>query len=64
MLIISILLDLKTIQVDYTTAFLHADIDKDPNWDRMYAAEKSKNGFYVEMPRGFAEPGKVLRLRI
>jgi hypothetical protein len=31
MLIISILLDLKKIQVDYTADFLHAEIDKDPN---------------------------------
>jgi hypothetical protein len=40
MLIISILLDLKTIQVDYTAAFLHADIDKDLNWDHISAAER------------------------
>jgi hypothetical protein len=63
MIIISILLDLKTIQVDYTAAFLHADIDKDHNWERMSDAEREKSGVYVEMPRGFAKPVKVLRLQ-
>jgi hypothetical protein len=38
MLIISILLDLKMIQVDYNAAFLHAYIDKDSNWDHMSEA--------------------------
>jgi hypothetical protein len=40
MLILSILLDLQTVQVDYTAAFLHADIGKDPNWANMSEAEK------------------------
>jgi hypothetical protein len=32
MLIMSIMFDLSTLQVDYTAAFVHADIDKPPNW--------------------------------
>jgi hypothetical protein len=63
MLILSILLDLQTVQVDYTAAFLHADIDKDPNWANMSEAEREKSGVYLEMPRGFRDEGKVLRLR-
>lgn len=47
MQIISIILELKTVQVDYTNAFLHALIDTE---------------VFVEIPRGFREPGKVLRL--
>jgi hypothetical protein len=48
MLILSLVLGLATRQVDYTAAFLHAPIDED---------------VYVEMPRGFSEPGKVLKLK-
>jgi hypothetical protein len=48
MLILSLILGLATRQVDYTAAFLHAPINED---------------VYVEMPRGFAEPGKVLKLK-
>jgi hypothetical protein len=36
----SITFDLATLQVDYTAAFVHADIDKPPNWDTMMALEK------------------------
>jgi hypothetical protein len=35
MLIMSIIFDLPTLQVDYAAAFLHADIDKPPNWETM-----------------------------
>jgi hypothetical protein len=63
MLILSILLDLQTVQLDYTADFLHADIDKDPNWANMSEAEREKIGVYLEMPRGFRDEGKVLRLR-
>ena len=62
MMILSIILNLSTVQVDYTAAFVHAPIDKDPNWDKMTEAEQKKSGVYVEMPRGFAQPGKVLKL--
>jgi Reverse transcriptase (RNA-dependent DNA polymerase) len=47
LLMMSILLGLETRQVDYVAAFVQADIDMD---------------VYVEMPRGFAQPGKVLKL--
>ena len=42
------ILNLASRQVDYTAAFIHAPIDED---------------VYVDMPRGFTEPGKVLKLR-
>jgi hypothetical protein len=48
LLIMSILLGLETKQVDYVAAFVQSDID---------------TTVYVEMPRGFAQPGKVLKLR-
>mmetsp|Transcript_15060 Transcript_15060/g.36762 ORF Transcript_15060/g.36762 Transcript_15060/m.36762 type:complete len:970 (-) Transcript_15060:1237-4146(-) len=48
MLILSQVLKLSTQQVDYTTAFLHAPIEEE---------------VYVAMPRGFSEPGKVLKLK-
>jgi hypothetical protein len=44
----SILLNLSTKQVDYIAAFIQSDIDND---------------VYVEMPRGFSKPGKVLKLK-
>jgi Reverse transcriptase (RNA-dependent DNA polymerase) len=63
MLIMSVVFGLATMQVDYTAAFIHADIDRDPNWDRMSAEEKEWSGVYVEKPRGFTQPGKVLKLK-
>jgi len=48
LLMMSILLGLETRQVDYVAAFVQADIDTE---------------VYVEMPRGFSQPGKVLRLK-
>jgi hypothetical protein len=63
MLILSILLIIQTVQVDYTAAFLHANINKDPNWENMLEAEREKIGVYLEMPRGFRDEGKVLWLR-
>lgn len=63
LLILTAQLGLATRQVDYTAAFVHADIDKPPDYDRMSEAEKAKAGVYVDMPRGFAEPGKVLKLK-
>ena len=47
LLILSIHLNGSTMQVDYTSAFLHADIE-----DKVY----------VEMPRGYKDQGKVLKL--
>ena len=62
-LILTVELGLATKQVDYTAAFVHADIDKPPGCDLMSEAEKSRSGVYVEMPRGFQQPGHVLKLR-
>jgi hypothetical protein len=63
MLAMSMLFGLATKQVDYTAAFVHADIDKDPNWDKMSKEERSKSGVFIQGPRGFSTPGKVLRLK-
>lgn len=48
MLTLSLILGLATKQVDYTAAFLHAPIEEE---------------VFVECPRGFATPGKVLKLK-
>jgi hypothetical protein len=48
LLIMSILLGLSTKQVDYIAAFVQADID---------------TIVYVEMPKGFTQLGKVLKLK-
>jgi hypothetical protein len=64
LLTMSQLLRLATKQVDYTAAFVHAPLDKPPNYDEMTDLEKEHSGVYIEMPRGFAEErsGKVLKL--
>jgi Reverse transcriptase (RNA-dependent DNA polymerase) len=62
MLVLSIILKLATKEVDYTAAFVHADIDRDPNWDNMTEEERQRSGVYVRMPRRFSQPGKVLKL--
>jgi hypothetical protein len=48
LLTMSLILGLHTAQVDYVAAFVQADIDTE---------------VFVEMPRGFSEPGKVLKLK-
>ena len=63
MLVLSLILNLATRQVDYTAAFLHADIDRDPNYENMTKEERRRSGVFVEMPRGFKLPGKVLKLK-
>ena len=63
MLALSIVLGLATKQVDYTAAFVHAPIERDPNWDNMTQLEQERSGVYIEMPRGFREPGMVLKLK-
>ena len=50
MLILEILMNLKSKQGDVTAAFLHADLSPE---------EK----VFVEMPLGFRQKGKVLRLK-
>ena len=47
MLVLSIVLNLVTVQVDYTSAFFQAPI---------------KDEVFLEMPEGFIKPGKVLKL--
>jgi len=49
--------------VDYMAAFLHAPIDCDPNYDKLTEEEKRRSSVFVEMPRAFGEPGKILKLR-
>ena len=63
MLILTLILNLSTCQVDYRAAFVHLPIDRDPNWENMSQQERDRSGIYLEMPRGFAEQGKVLKLR-
>jgi hypothetical protein len=63
MLILSIILGLATKQVDYTAAFVHAPIDRDPDWDTLTEEEQKKRGVFVASPRGFSSPGKVLSLK-
>ena len=63
LLILSSQLDLASKQIDYTAAFVHADIDLPPGFDLMSEEEKARQGVFVEMPRGFAKPGKVLKLK-
>jgi hypothetical protein len=62
MLILSAILDLHTRQTDYTAAFVHAPIDRDPNFDSLSPEQQARQGVYVDMPQGLSQPGKVLRL--
>jgi hypothetical protein len=64
MLVTSLLLQLlSTKQVDYMAAFVHADIDRDPEWDTMTKAKREKSGVFMNMPKGFQRPGCVLKLK-
>jgi hypothetical protein len=63
MLIVSLIYDFATLQVDYTAALTQSDIDKPPNWDSMTEEQKESSGVYLELPKGFKQPGKVLRLK-
>jgi Reverse transcriptase (RNA-dependent DNA polymerase) len=63
MLVLSILLDLATKQIDYTAAFVHAPIDRDPYWNNLTAEQQERSGVYITMPRGFTQDGKVLQLK-
>jgi hypothetical protein len=63
MLIISLIYDFSTLQVDYTAAFTQSEIYKPPNWDSMTPREKERSRFYLELPKGFKQDGKVLRLK-
>jgi hypothetical protein len=50
LLILSVVLGLSTKQVDYTAAFVQAELDEDEQ-------------VFVEMPKGFKKQGKVLKLK-
>ena len=63
LLIVSILMNLATLQIDFTSAFVHADIDKPPDFDQLTPEQQSRQGVFMEMPRGFSQPGKVLKLK-
>ena len=63
LLVLSAELELATRQVDYTAAFVHAPIDRPPNWDQMTPEEQARAGVYVEMARGYQKPGKVYKLK-
>lgn len=63
LLILSIELGLATSQVDYTAAFVHADVQRPPDYDTMTPEQQRRSGVFVEMPRGFSRPHTVLRLK-
>ena len=63
MLILSAQLGLETLQVDYTAAFVHANVETPPGCDDMTPDEKYRTSQFAEMPRGFPQPGKVYRLK-
>jgi Reverse transcriptase (RNA-dependent DNA polymerase) len=63
MVVLFILLNLSTKKIDYTAAFVHAPIDRDPNWDNLTDEQKARSGVYITMPRGFTQDGKVLKLK-
>jgi hypothetical protein len=47
MLIISLIYDFATLQVDYAAAFTQSDIDKPTNWESMEEKEKERSGVYL-----------------
>ena len=63
LLILSVQMGLATKQVDYTAAFVHADIDLPPDYDTRSEEAKRQTGAFVDMARGFSEPGKVYKLK-
>jgi hypothetical protein len=66
MLLMSLLMGLSRSQVNYTAAFVYADINKDPNWANMTEEERKKSGAYINMLRmreAFAKTRKVLKLK-
>ena len=63
MLVMAAAYDLCTCQIDYTSPFVQAEIEKPPNWNKMTKQEQDNWGIYVDMPRGFAKHGHVLKLK-
>lgn len=62
MLLLSAQLELATRQVDYVAAFVHSPVPLPENYDDLSPDEQKQSRIYVDMPRGFKEHGKVLRL--
>ena len=62
MLLLTAQLELHSAQVDYVAAFVHAPIPLPDNYEELDDMGKKKARLYVEMPRGYQEEGKVLRL--
>ena len=56
-------LKLESRQIDYTAAFVHADVDTPPGYENMTPEQQYRSSQFAEMPRGLQEPGKVLRLK-
>ena len=63
MLILMAQLNLKSQQVNYTAAFVYANLEKPPNWDELTPLEQECWGIHLEIPQGFGEPGKVWKLK-
>jgi hypothetical protein len=63
MLVMSLLLGILTKQVNYTAAFIYVDINRDPNWDSMSWSQCKESGNYIQMPKGFQNPGHVLKAK-
>jgi len=63
MLMMTAQLGLASTQVDFVSAFCQADIDLPVDYDLMTPEEQSRVGVFVEMPRGFEQPGHVLKLK-
>ena len=63
LLILSAQLKLATKQVDYNSAFVHAEIDRPPGYENMTPEEQRRADIYMEMPKGFLKPGHVYRLK-
>jgi hypothetical protein len=37
--------------------------NKDPNWNSLMEEEKARSGVFLSIPRGFNQPGIVLKLK-
>ena len=62
MLLLSAQLELATRQADCVAAFVHSPAPLPENYDDLSPEEQKRNRICVDMPRGFKEHGKVLRL--
>ena len=62
LLLLAAQLDLATRQVDYVAAFVHSPLPRPDGFEEMTSDEQERAHTYVEMPRGFKEEGKALKL--